>query len=104
MGRNRSGPLARGFSGCQMLREPQELGVDIFSEIFEDIFGYFEEHGHDGWIELPSRPEFDLLASGSKRLGGAVGAVGAHRVEGVGNRENPCSERDFIVLEAARIT
>src|SRR5580658_622992 len=84
--------------------ERPALPTDVFSQIFPDLVGHFEEHPDDQGIELATRPELDFLTGGLECLRRTIGAVHGHSVEGVGDREYARAERDLLSLQAAGIT
>jgi hypothetical protein len=61
------------------------------------------EGRHHRRVELRAGPVGDLLAGPLERERPAVGAVGGHRVEGVGHREDARPQRDRLADEAARV-
>src|ERR1700675_5099429 len=77
--------------------------IDVFPQVFPDIVGHVEEHLDDLGIELPAGPEFDFRARGFKGLRVTVGTVRGHGVEGVGDWEHTCAERNLIALQSSGI-
>src|SRR5260370_4094411 len=90
---------------CQWLYlgESWTWATDIFPQVFPDIVGHFEEHLDELGVELAAGPEFDFLAGSRKCLRRAVGAVGGHGVEGVGDREHACGQGGLLARQAAGI-
>ena len=84
-------------------RRTSASAIDVFPQVFPDIVGHFEEYLDDLGIELATRPEFDFLAGGLKRLCRAIGAVHGHGVEGVGDREDARAQRDLVALQSTGI-
>ena len=62
-----------------------------------------EERAEDLGIELRARDAAHLGEDLGARARGAVDAVRAHRVEGVGDRDDPGEERDVAAGEAVRV-
>ncbi len=62
-----------------------------------------DEHLGERGIELRAGAAFDFLQHGVQRQGGAVGAGGAHGVEGIGDADDAAHERDFFAGELVGI-
>src|SRR4051794_3161189 len=82
--------VTRELGGCQFPFDLAQLGLGV------------EERLDDVRIELPARLVEDLLASGVPAERPPVRAVARHRVERVGDREDPRSDRDLGLREPVR--
>lgn len=65
---------------------------------------FLEEHLDEFRVELPARFFFDDRERLIKRLRFPVWASRHHHVERVGNRDNPCRERNLFAADAFRIS
>src|SRR5690242_6806086 len=69
----------------------------------DDRLVHRHERGHDGGVELCSRTAGQLLERLLLGLRHLVGTVLGHRVEGVGDEDDPRAERDRLPAEAVRV-
>src|SRR6266853_6780578 len=87
------------------LRNPRRgCGINIFSQVFPDIFWHFKKYLNDLRIKLSSRPQFNFLAVGFERLCRTVRPIRSHGVKRIRNGENARPERYFLALQTPRIT
>src|SRR4029077_10373560 len=54
-------------------------------------------------VKLAAGPDLNLLASFGESSGGTIGAVGDDGVEGIGDREDACTQRNFGAFETAGV-
>src|ERR1700690_1295529 len=79
------------------------LAVDLAADIFEDLVWHLQKDLNDLGIKLAAGPGLDLLASFAEGSGGTIRAVGDDGIEGIGDGEDACAERNFVALETAGI-
>src|SRR5450755_1193763 len=93
-----------GTLGGSGIREALHLGVNLFAQVRPDTLIHFEENFDDVGIELPSRPEFDLVTSCRQRLCRAIRPVRSNGIERIRHGEHSRSQRNLLALQPARIT
>src|SRR5436305_8537608 len=61
--------------------------------------------GHDdGWAKLRAGMAGHIRKRAIQRQPRPIGPVGHHRIERIGQRDDPCSQRNRLAAEALRIT
>ena len=75
--------------------------LDVGAELGPGVERHAEEDGDDGGIELGSGAVCDLAAGRGEVCSFAIGAVGGHGVESVGDGEDAGAERDLTAAKAA---
>src|SRR5579872_913043 len=93
--------LALGPSG---VRHARNLRINVFPQPIPDILRYLEERFDYIWIKLPAAPAGDFVACCLVALLRSIDAVDRHGIQRIGYRKDSCSERNFLSLQAARIT
>ena len=62
-----------------------------------------EERRHEGRVELRPRAAADFGNHLLPRHGGAVGAIGTHRVERIRQRQHAADQRDLVAGDLVRV-
>src|SRR3954447_10002153 len=103
---HRAGAAQRGTPSAMALIGPALAGDgapggDLEAAVLLDVG---QEHLHDLRVELRAAAALELAAGDVVGEGLAVGAVGGHRVVGVGDGDDPADHRDVVAHQPLRVT